>query len=100
MKIRSQNVFIATAFFGCMNMGMAHAQYYGNPYTRADGTVQIIQQQQQQQQAEAHRYYYQPAPSGQQRVGVETNTKKPVYVLAFFWLGQHRSQSNSQQSVS
>ncbi len=68
MKIRTQNVFIATAFFGCMNMGMAHALYYGNPYTGAGSTVQMsqqYQQQQRQQQAEAQRYYYQPAPPRQ-----------------------------------
>lgn len=49
MKVRTQNLFIATATAGLMLAGGAHAQYYGQPLTGAGSTVQPSQQWQQQQ---------------------------------------------------
>lgn len=66
MKVRTQNLFIATATAGLMMAGSVHAQYYGQPLTGAGSTVQPSQQwqlQQRQWQAQANTYYYQPAPS-------------------------------------
>lgn len=49
MKVRTQNLFIATATAGLLMAGSVHAQYYGQPLTGAGSTVQPRQQWQQQQ---------------------------------------------------
>lgn len=84
MKVRTQNLFIATATASLLMAGSVHAQYYSQPLTGAGSTAQTSQQwQQQQRQWQTQPQVNRPDPLTMARINaIEQNPRTAVGIQA------------------